>query len=48
LLRATCPSVERDRYLAPDIERATKLVTDGTLSRVLRTLSGLPALWTPA
>jgi histidine ammonia-lyase len=47
LLRATCPSVERDRYLAPDIERATKLVTDGALSRVLRTLSGLPALWTP-
>ena len=48
LLRATCPSVERDRYLAPDIERATRLVTDGALSRVLRTLSGLPALWTPA
>jgi histidine ammonia-lyase len=48
LLRAACPSVERDRYLAPDIERATKLVTDGALSRVLRTLSGLPALWTPA
>jgi histidine ammonia-lyase len=48
LLRAACPSVERDRYLAPDIERATKLVTDGALSRVLRTLSGLPALWIPA
>jgi histidine ammonia-lyase len=48
LLRAACPSVERDRYLAPDIERATKLVTDGALSRELRTLSGLPALWTPA
>jgi histidine ammonia-lyase len=48
LLRAACPSVERDRYLAPDIERATKLVSDGALSRVLRTLSGLPALWTPA
>ena len=48
LLRSACPSVERDRYLAPDIERATKLVTDGALSRVWRTLSGLPALWTPA
>ena len=24
LLRAACPSVERDRYLAPDIERATQ------------------------
>jgi len=48
LLRSTCPSVERDRYLAPDIERATRMVTDGALSRVWRTLSGLPALWTPA
>jgi histidine ammonia-lyase len=48
LLRAACPSVECDRYLAPDIERATQQVTDGALSRVLRTLSGLPALWTPA
>jgi len=48
LLRAVCPSVERDRYLAPDIERATRLVSDGALSRVLRTLSGLPVLWTPA
>ena len=48
VLRAACPSVERDRYLAPDIERATQLVTDGALSRVLHTLSGLPALWTPA
>jgi histidine ammonia-lyase len=48
LLRAVCPSVDADRYLAPDIERATKLVTDGALSRVLRSLAGLPALWTPA
>jgi len=48
LLRAACPSVEHDRFLAPDIERATRLVTDGALSRVWRTLSGLPALWTPA
>ncbi|WP_284617283.1 histidine ammonia-lyase [Aquabacterium humicola] len=48
LLRAQCPSVERDRYLAPDIEHATTLVTDGALSRVFRTLPGLPALWIPA
>jgi histidine ammonia-lyase len=48
LLRSTCPAMDRDRYLAPDIERATELVTHGALSRVFRTLSGLPALWTPA
>lgn len=48
LLREACPSVERDRYLAPDIERATALVTRGALARVFRTLAGLPALWTPA
>jgi histidine ammonia-lyase len=48
LLRSTCPSMEADRYLAPDIARATELVTHGALSRVFRTLSGLPALWTPA
>jgi histidine ammonia-lyase len=47
LLRSVCPSMESDRYLAPDIQRATELVTHGALSRVLRTLSGLPALWTP-
>ena len=47
LLRETCPSVQVDRYLAPDIERATALVTDGTLSRILQTLPGLPTLWIP-
>jgi len=47
LLRTVCPAMHTDRYLAPDIERATELVTHGALSRVLRTLSGLPALWTP-
>ncbi len=45
LLRAQCPSVERDRFLAPDIGRATAFVTDGALSRVFRGLAGLPALW---
>jgi histidine ammonia-lyase len=48
LLRSTCPSVDRDRYLAPDIERATRLVTDGSLARILRTLPALPVLWIPA
>jgi histidine ammonia-lyase len=48
LLRSVCPSVDRDRYLAPDIERATALVTDGRLARLLHTLPDLPALWIPA
>ena len=47
LLRSVCPAMDNDRYLAPDIQRATELVTHGALSRVFRTLSGLPALWTP-
>jgi len=47
LLRSTCPAMMQDRYLAPDIERATALVTDGSLARILRTLPSLPALWTP-
>ena len=42
-----CPAMAHDRYLAPDIERATALVADGSLARILRTLPGLPALWTP-
>jgi histidine ammonia-lyase len=48
LLREQCPKMERDRHLAPDIECATALVSDGALSRVFRRLAGLPALWTPA
>jgi histidine ammonia-lyase len=48
LLRARCPSVEVDRYLAPDIERATDLVKRGELIPLLRSLPGLPALWVPA
>ncbi|HEY6087339.1 MAG TPA: histidine ammonia-lyase [Burkholderiaceae bacterium] len=47
-LREACPSIERDRYLAPDIERATALVTDGSLARILRSLPALPTLWIPA
>jgi histidine ammonia-lyase len=45
LVRSHCPSVARDRHLAPDIDRATQLVCDGSLSRIFRTLPGLPALW---
>jgi histidine ammonia-lyase len=48
LLRSHCPSVEQDRHLAPDIERATRLVTDGSLSRIFRRLPALPALWVTA
>ena len=48
LLRGHCPAMMQDRYLAPDIEHATTLVTDGSLARILRTLPALPALWIPA
>ncbi len=47
LLRTQCPAMPSDRYLAPDIERATRLVTDGSLARTLRSLPALPALWIP-
>jgi histidine ammonia-lyase len=48
LLRQQCPAMIIDRHVAPDIEAATSLVRDGSLSRIFRTLPGLPALWTPA
>jgi histidine ammonia-lyase len=48
LLRKTVAPMHHDRYLAPDIEHATALVAGGELARILRTLPGLPALWTPA
>ncbi len=48
LLRERCPSVESDRYLAPDIDRATLLVSDGSLSRIFRQLPRLPLLWIAA
>ncbi len=48
LLRSHCPAMMEDRYLAPDIEAAGTLVRDGSLARILRTLHGLPTLWTPA
>jgi histidine ammonia-lyase len=48
LLRQRCPPMHADRYLAPDIDAAAALVRDGSVSRIFRTLPGLPALWTPA
>jgi histidine ammonia-lyase len=48
LLRARCPAMMQDRYLAPDLEAAAGLVADGSLARILRTLPGLPTLWIPA
>ena len=48
VLRAQCPAMASDRYLAPDIAAATALVQGGALAQVLRALPGLPALWTPA
>ncbi len=47
LLRRQCPAMMTDRYLAPDIEAASALVRGGELTRILRTLPGLPALWIP-
>ncbi len=48
LLRETVPAMAQDRFLAPDIEHATTLVRHGALSRIFRTLSGLPPLWIAA
>ena len=47
LLRQHCAAMPEDRLIAPDIAAATTLVHDGSLSRIFRTLPGLPALWTP-
>jgi histidine ammonia-lyase len=48
LLRSHCPAMPHDRYLAPDIERASALVADGSLAGVLRRLGDTPMLWVPA
>ena len=48
LLREDVTSIDDDRYLAPEIERATSLVVHGALGSVFRALPGLPPLWTPA
>jgi histidine ammonia-lyase len=47
-LRRKVPAMAQDRFLAPDIEHATDLVRNGSLSRIFRALPGLPTLWTPA
>jgi len=47
-VREHCPTMVRDRHLAPEIERATQLVRDGSLAGILRRLDDLPALWIPA
>jgi histidine ammonia-lyase len=48
LLRSRVAAMHEDRHLAPDIEAATAMVRDGALSRIVRTLPGLPALWVAA
>ncbi len=45
LLRARCPAMPQDRYLAPDIATAGSLVRCGDLARILHTLPDLPTLW---
>ncbi len=48
LLRTQCPAMMQDRYIAPDIEAASRAVRDGSLARVLHRLhdtAGLPTLW---
>ncbi|MFM2067541.1 MAG: histidine ammonia-lyase HutH [Pseudomonadota bacterium] len=47
LLRERVPTHSVDRYLAPDIAHAQALVRGGALARILRTLPGVPALWSP-
>jgi histidine ammonia-lyase len=48
LLRQQIPAMAQDRFLAPDIEHATTLVRNGSLSRIFRTLPDLPKLWLAA
>ena len=48
LLRTHCPAVAVDRTLAPDIERATTLVGDGSFGQILDRLPRRPPLWTIA
>jgi histidine ammonia-lyase len=48
LLRAQVPAMDQDRFLAPDMAHATRLVRDGSLSRIFRALPDLPRLWIAA
>jgi histidine ammonia-lyase len=45
LLREHVASMAQDRYLAPDIAQATRLVREGALSGIFRALPDLPRLW---
>ncbi len=45
LLRAACPAMPTDRYLAPDIAHAAALLQGGALADLLQDCPGLPALW---
>lgn len=47
LLRTQVATISHDRYLAPEMARATTMVRDGSLARILRTLPDLPVLWKP-
>jgi histidine ammonia-lyase len=46
-LRTKCPSMMRDRVIAPDIEQASAMLRGGALVPILRGLPGLPVLWSP-
>jgi histidine ammonia-lyase len=46
MLREQCPTMAHDRFLAPEIEAAGRMVADGTLARILHALGERPALWT--
>ena len=46
LLRRDCPPMPHDRYIAPDIERATALVRSGAIAGALHAIDDLPAWWT--
>jgi len=48
LLREVVPAMAQDRYLAPDIAHATRLVRGGALSGIFRALPDLPRLWIAA
>lgn len=47
LLRKSVSALTQERHLSPDIEHATNLVRNGSISHVLRALPGLPPLWLP-
>ena len=44
-LRARCPAMMSDRYLAPDIEAAAVMVADGSIAAALHAVPQRPALW---